>query len=76
MGFNKRYVDTERIVYTFRHEGIYGLRDLFGLSESSRVDTIITQDSFSDEVLEAYQEGREKDVDDIITEEVIKATKK
>ena len=78
MGFNKRYIDKERIVYTFSHEGIFGLRDLFGLPDGltglGRVDAIITQDEFSDKVVTAYQEGRENDVAMDITEEVVKVT--
>ena len=76
MGFNKRYIDKERIVYTFSHKGIFGLRDLFGLPDGltglGRVDAIITQDDFSDKVVTAYQEGRENDVAMDITEEVVK----
>lgn len=78
MGFNKRYIDKERIVYTFSHEGIFGLRDLFGLPDGltglGRVDAIITQDEFSAKVVTAYQEGRENDVAMDITEEVVKVT--
>ena len=76
MGFNKRYIDKKRIVYTFSHKGIFGLRDLFGLPDGltglGRVDAIITQDEFSDKVVTAYQEGRENDVAMDITEEVVK----
>ena len=76
MGFNKRYIDKERIVDTFSHKGIFGLRDLFGLPDGltglARVDAIITQDEFSDKVVTAYQEGRENDVALDITDEVVK----
>ena len=76
MGFNKRYIDKEKIVSTFSHEGIFGLRDLFGLPDGltglGRVDTIITQDEFSDKVVTAYQEGRENDVAMDITDEIVK----
>ena len=76
MGFNKRYIDKERIVSTFSKTGIYGLRDLFGLSDGltglGRVDAIITQDEFSDKVVTAYQEGRENDVALDITDEIVK----
>ena len=75
MGFNKRYIDKERIVDTFTHKGMFGLRDLFGLPDGltglGRVDAIITQDEFSDKVVTAYQEGRENDVAMDITKEVI-----
>ena len=76
MGFNKRYIDKNRIVTTFARLGIYGLRDLFGLPNGltglDRVDAIITQDDFSDKVVAAYQEGRENDVAFDITDEVLK----
>ena len=75
MGFNKRYIDKERIVYTFSHTGIFGLRDLLGLPDGltglGRVDAIITQDEFSDKVVTAYQEGRENDVAMDITEAIL-----
>ena len=74
MGFNKRYIDKNRIAVTFSRTGIYGVRDLFGLSNGltglGRVDAIITQ--FSDKVVTAYQEGRENDVAFDITDEVLK----
>ena len=76
MGFNKRYIDKERIVYTFSHKGIFGLRDLFGLPNGltglGRVDAIITQDDFSDKIVTAYQEGRENEVAFDITKEIVK----
>ena len=76
MGFNKRYIDKERIINTFSYKGIFGLRDLFGLPDGltglERVDAIITQDEFSDKVLTAYQEGRENDVALDITDEIVK----
>ena len=75
MGFNKRYINKNRIVETFSRKGIYGVRDLFGLSNGltglGRVDAIITQDDFSDKVVTAYQEGRENDVSMDITDGVI-----
>ena len=75
MGFNKRYINKDRIVDTFSRKGIYGVRDLFGLSNGltglRRVDAIITQDDFSDKVVTAYQEGRENDVAFDITDGVI-----
>lgn len=76
MGFNKRYIDKNKIVSTFSRKGIFGLIDLFGLPDGltglDRVDTIITQDEFSDKVVTAYQEGRENDVAEDITDEVLK----
>jgi|TARA_B110000858_G_C17435925_1_gene307572 hypothetical protein len=75
VGFNKRYINKDRIVDTFSRKGIYGVRDLFGLSNGltglGRVDAIITQDDFSDKVVTAYQEGRENDVAFDITDGVI-----
>jgi hypothetical protein len=75
MGFNKRYIDKDRIVHTFSHKGIFGLRDLLGLADGltglGRVDAIITQDEFSDKVVTAYQEGRENDVAMDITEAIL-----
>ena len=75
MGFNKRYINKDRIVDTFSRKGIYGVRDLFGLPNGltglGRVDAIITQDEFSDKVVTAYQEGRENDVSMDITDGVI-----
>jgi len=79
MGFNKRYIDKDRIVNTFSHQGIFGVRDLFGLPDGltglGRVDAIITQDEFSDKVVTAYQEGRENDVAFDITDAVIERNK-
>ena len=76
MGFNKRYIDKDRIVDTFSHTGIYGLRDLFGLpnglSGITKVDAIITKDEFSSKIVTAYQEGRENDVALDITDEIVK----
>ena len=76
MGFNKRYINKDIIADTFSRKGIYGVRDLFGLSNGltgrGRVDAIITQDDFSDKVVTAYQEGRENDVAFDITDEVLK----
>ena len=79
MGFNKRYIDKNRIVNTFSRNGIYGVRDLLGLSNGltglGRVDAIITQDDFSDKVVTAYQEGRENDVSMDITDGVLDSYK-
>ena len=79
VGFNKRYIDKNRIVNTFSRNGIYGVRDLFGLSNGltglGRVDAIITQDDFSDKVVTAYQEGRENDVSMDITDGVLDSYK-
>ena len=79
MGFNKRYINKDIIVDTFSREGIYGVRDLFGLPNGltgvGKVDAIITQDEFSDKVVKAYQEGRENDVALDITDEVVKLVK-
>ena len=79
MGFNKRYIDKDRIVNTFSHKGIFGLRDLLGLPDGltglGRVDAIIAQDEFSDKVVTAYQEGRENDVAFDITDAVIERNK-
>ena len=79
MGFNKRYIDKERIASTFSRLGIYGVRDLLGLPNGltglGRVDAIITQDEFSDKVVTAYQEGRENDVAFDITDEIVKLVK-
>tara|TARA_R110002051_G_C8409995_1_gene449978 strand:+ start:334 stop:570 length:237 start_codon:yes stop_codon:yes gene_type:complete len=76
MGFNKKYINKEIIVSTFSRKGIYGVRDLLGLPNGltglGRVDTIITQDEFSDKVVTAYQEGRENDVALDITDEIVK----
>ena len=76
MGFNKRYIDKVRIITTFNHKGMLGLRDLFGLPNGltglGRVDAIITRDEFSDKVVKAYQEGRETEVALDITNEMVK----
>ena len=72
MGFNKRYIDKERIVYEFSHRGILGVRELMGLEGLGKIEAIITQDDFSDRVVTAYQEGRENDVAMEITEEILK----
>ena len=72
MGFNKRYIDKEKIVYAFGRRGILGVRELMGLEGMAKIDAIITTDDFSDRVVTAYQEGKENDVAMEITEEVIK----
>jgi len=76
MGFNKRYIDKERIVHAFSHRGILGVRELMGLEGLGKIEAIITQDEFSDKVVTAYQEGRENDVAEEISDEIIKKTKK
>tara|TARA_R100001230_G_C5644995_1_gene150698 strand:- start:50 stop:283 length:234 start_codon:yes stop_codon:yes gene_type:complete len=75
MGFNKRYIDKERIVHAFSHRGILGVRELIGLEGLGKIEAIITQDEFSDKVVTAYQEGRENDVAEDITDEIIKKHK-
>ena len=75
MGFNKRYIDKERIVHAFSHRGILGVRELIGLEGLGKIEAIITQDEFSDKVVTAYQEGRENDVAEDITDEIIKKYK-
>ena len=75
MGFNKRYIDKERIAYAFGRRGILGVRELIGLEGLGKVDAIITQDELSDKVVTAYQEGRENDVAFDIPDEVIKRNK-
>tara|TARA_B100000902_G_scaffold294699_1_gene281421 strand:+ start:3395 stop:3628 length:234 start_codon:yes stop_codon:yes gene_type:complete len=75
MGFNKRYIDKERIVDAFSHRGILGVRELMGLEGLGKIEAIITQDEFSDKVVTAYQEGRENDVAEDITDEIIKKIK-
>jgi len=75
MGFNKRYIDKDRIAYAFGRRGILGIRELLGLEGIDKVDAIITQDEFSDKVVTAYQEGRENDVAFDITDAVIEKNK-
>ena len=75
MGFNKRYIDKERIVHAFSHRGILGVRELIGLEGLGKIEAIITQDEFSDKVVTAYQEARENDVAEDITYEIIKKHK-
>ena len=72
MGFNKRYIDKERIVYSFGRRGILGVRELIGLEGLGKIEAIITTDDFSDKIVTAYQEGKENDVAMDITVEVIK----
>ena len=72
MGFNKRYIDKERIASAFGRRGILGVRELIGLEGLGKIEALIISDDFSDRVVTAYQEGRENDVAMDITEEVIK----
>jgi len=75
MGFNKRYIDKDSIVHAFSHRGILGVRELMGLEGLGKIEAIITQDDFSDRVVTAYQEGRENDVAEDKTDEIIKKIK-
>ena len=75
MGFNKRYIDREKIAYSFGRRGILGVRELIGLEGPAKIDAIITTDDFSDKVVKAYQEGRENDVAFDITDAVIERNK-
>ena len=72
MGFNKRYIDKEKIVHAFSRRVILGIRELMGLEGLGKIEAIITTDDFSDKVVTAYQEGRENDVAFNITDEVLK----
>ncbi len=72
MGFNKRYIDKEKIVHAFSRRGILGIRELIGLEGLGKIEAIITTDDFSDKVVTAYQEGRENYVAFNITDEVLK----
>jgi hypothetical protein len=72
MGFNKRYINKEKIVHAFSRRGMLGIRELMGLEGLGKIEAIITTDDFSDKVVTAYQEGRENDVDFDITDEVLK----
>ena len=72
MGFNKRYIDKEKIVHAFSRRGMLGIRELMGLEGLGKIEAIITTDDFSDKVVTAYQEGRENDVSFDITDEVLK----
>tara|TARA_R100000900_G_scaffold87316_1_gene68208 strand:+ start:1080 stop:1382 length:303 start_codon:yes stop_codon:yes gene_type:complete len=76
MGFNKRYIDKGRIVHAFSHRGILGVRELIGLEGLGKIEAIITQDDFSDRVVTAYQEGRENDVAEEITDGILEKVKK
>jgi len=76
MGFNKRYIDKENIVHAFSHRGILGVRELMGLEGLGKIDEIITTDDFSDRVVTAYQEGRENDVAEEITDGILEKMKK
>ena len=71
MGFNKRYIDKEKIVHAFSRRGMLGIRELMGLEGLGKIEAIITTDDFSDKVVTAYQEGRENDVAFDITDEVL-----
>ena len=75
MGFNKRYIDKDRISHAFGRRGILGVRELMGLEGLGKIDAIITTDDFSDKVVTAYQEGRENDVAFDITDAVIERNK-
>jgi len=46
-----------------------------GLEGLAKIDAIITTDDFSDKVVTAYQEGRENDVVEDISDEVLKKNK-
>jgi len=70
MGFNKRYINKERIVDSFSRRGILGVRELIGLEGFGKIEAIITTDNFSDKVVTAYQEGKEKEVTFDITDEI------
>jgi hypothetical protein len=72
MGFNKRYINKEKIVHAFSRRGMLGIRELMGLEGLGKIEAIITTDDFSDKVVTAYQEDRENDVDFDITDEVLK----
>jgi len=76
MGFNKRYIDKEKIVHAFSHRGILGVRELMGLEGLGKIEAIITTDDFSDRVVTAYQEGRENDVAEEITDGILEKMKK
>ena len=76
MGFNKRYIDKEKIVHAFSHRGILGVRELMGIEGLGKIEAIITTDDFSDKVVTAYQEGRENDVSMDITDAILEKTKK
>jgi len=76
MGFNKRYINKESIVYAFSRRGMLGIRELMGIEGLAKIDAIITQDKFSDKVVTAYQEGRENDVSEDITDGVLEKIKK
>jgi hypothetical protein len=76
MGFNKRYIDKEKIVYAFSHRGILGVRELMGIEGLGKIEAIITTDDFSDKVVTAYQEGRENDVAEDITDAILEKMKK
>ena len=72
MGFNKRYIDKDRILYAFSMRGILGVKELIGLEGLGKIEAIITSDEFSDKVVTAYQEDRENDVAMDITHELLK----
>ena len=72
MGFNKRYIDKDRIVDSFSRRGMLGVKELIGLEGLGKIEAIITTDEFSDKVVTAYQEGKENDVAMDITQELLK----
>jgi len=76
MGFNKRYIDKDRIVHAFGRRGILGVRELMGLEGLGKIEAIITTDDFSDRVVTAYQEGRENDVAEEITDGILEKMKR
>jgi len=49
MGFNKRYLDDERIINTYRQEGIEGLKGL-----CNKVDAFVGSGKYVDLVLDAF----------------------
>ena len=57
MGFNKRYIDKERIVHAFSHRGILGVRELMGLEGLGKIEAIITQDGRENDVAEEITDG-------------------
>jgi len=75
MGFNKRYVDKERLTESFARRGMLGIREFLGLEGLAKIDALIITDEFSDKVVTAYQEGRENDVAFDIADEVLKTIK-
>ncbi len=72
MGFNKRYIDKDKILTAFSFRGILGVRELIGLEGLGKIEAIITMDEFSDKIVTAYEEERENDVSMDITTELLK----